>query len=312
MCLPLLVQGQDATALFKKLEPSIVQITTDRGVGSGVLITNDGLILTNYHVIEGANLINIEIKVSTGERVEFSGATLMKIHRANDLALLKVKRGNHTFRAASLARSETDVQTAAVCYALGYPYFHDGKRPTLTITKGIISSDNRVIDGVKFIQVDAAINPGNSGGALVNSRGQVVGIPTAKAIHSDAAGLAIPTYNLAMEQFEEKNDYIEGFPEYVEPEELTLKSDYRVGNGPPIPKIPPSKHYDKTITSKVEFEDSASIELIDLPRDLEYDEQTQVLTWVVSPFAKINTRKALFKVTDSEGNESVEVFTLTR
>ena len=141
------------------------------GTGSGVIISPDGYIVTNNHVIENAS----EIEITLNNRKKLK-AQLIGADKANDIALLKVEA---EFDLPNLPFANSDnVKIGEWVLAVGNPY-----NLTSTVTAGIVSAKGRDLDGNKnieaFIQTDAAVNPGNSGGALVNTRGELVGINTA-------------------------------------------------------------------------------------------------------------------------------------
>jgi serine protease Do len=146
-------------------------------LGSGVIITDNGYILTNNHVVKGAD----EIKVILSDKREFKGKIVGTDPRT-DLAVVKIKAEN--LPAATLGESST-LKTGDIVLAVGTPFGLNS-----TVTMGIVSAVGRsnvgIADYEDFIQTDAAINPGNSGGALVNTSGQVVGINT--AIFSTSGG----------------------------------------------------------------------------------------------------------------------------
>jgi len=157
-------------------------------LGSGVLIGNDGIIVTNNHVIEGAD----EIKVVLSDRREFSARVLGRDKRT-DLAVLKISVKGEPLPFLTLSDSD-QVEVGDLVLAIGNP-FGVGQ----TVTSGIVSALSRNNVGVSnlnsFIQTDAAINPGNSGGALVDMQGRVVGVNTAifsKSGGSLGIGFAIP------------------------------------------------------------------------------------------------------------------------
>ena len=158
-----------------------------RGEGSGVIVESDGYIITNNHVVAGADKLTVSL--DDGRKFE---ATVVGTDAESDLALIKIESSN--LPAATLGDSE-DLETGDWVVAVGSPYGLDH-----TVTAGIVSATQRRNMGVavfeNFIQTDAAINPGNSGGPLVNLKGEVVGINT--AIRSggggnDGIGFAIPT-----------------------------------------------------------------------------------------------------------------------
>ena len=159
----------------------------EQGSGSGVIISDDGYIVTNNHVIEGAT--EILVILNAGE--EYT-AKLVGSDAKTDLAVLKIDAEALTY--AKLGTS-SELRVGETAIAIGNPL---GQEFAGTTTQGIISGLNRsiTIDNktMNLIQTDAAINPGNSGGALVNDHGQVIGINTAKISSSQYEGLgfAIP------------------------------------------------------------------------------------------------------------------------
>ncbi|MBE7653410.1 trypsin-like peptidase domain-containing protein [Tenacibaculum finnmarkense] len=141
------------------------------GTGSGVIISPDGYIITNNHVIAGAS----EIEITLNNRKKLK-AVLIGADKSNDIALLKVETDEAL---PNLAFGNSDnAKVGEWVLAVGNPY-----NLTSTVTAGIVSAKGRDLDGNKnieaFIQTDAAVNPGNSGGALVNTRGELIGINTA-------------------------------------------------------------------------------------------------------------------------------------
>lgn len=141
------------------------------GTGSGVIISADGYIVTNNHVIDNAN--TIEITLNNRKKYE---ATLIGTDPTNDIALLKID-AEMPLPYTPFTNSDT-VKIGEWVLAVGNPY-----NLTSTVTAGIVSAKGRDLEGngniESFIQTDAAVNPGNSGGALVNTRGELVGINTA-------------------------------------------------------------------------------------------------------------------------------------
>jgi Do/DeqQ family serine protease len=159
-----------------------------RSLGSGVLVDAEGLVVTNNHVIEGAD----QVKVSLADKREFEAELVLKDSRS-DLAVLRIKAQNERFPALEFADSDA-LEVGEVVLAIGNP-FAVGQ----TVTHGIVSALARTEVGITdyqfFIQTDAAINPGNSGGALVDLGGRLVGINTAifsRTGGSQGIGFAIP------------------------------------------------------------------------------------------------------------------------
>ena len=188
--------------VYKRTLPSVVNVTSSAlaydffegivpqsGQGSGFILSKDGRILTNYHVIENAQ--NVEVTLSDKHKYP---AQIVLQDKAHDLALLQIT-GAKDLNPAVLSESR-DLQVGQNVFAIGNPFGLSG-----TMTTGIISSIRSVkepqgaaIDNA--IQTDAAINPGNSGGPLLNARGEVIGmntlIATGGAEQSSGIGFAIP------------------------------------------------------------------------------------------------------------------------
>jgi len=205
--------------IVKKVSSSVVAISTNsssansssansdssgkssqqEGVGSGIIFNESGYILTNYHVISGAT--NIKVMLSDGKEVS---AKVVNYDSAADVAVIKLAANTKVPGVAEFGDSDM-LQVGESVVAIGNPL---GKEFIGSVTTGIVSAVNRQVSienkDLKFIQTDAAINPGNSGGPLVNSKGQVIGINTAKIGQEGVEGLgfAIPinTVNPKMEK----------------------------------------------------------------------------------------------------------------
>jgi len=181
--------GLTATQIYDRDSVGVVSIvvTTASGKdsGTGIVLNDEGLIVTNDHVVEGANSITVTASGSSGAS---RAATLVGEEANSDLALIKVDPSGLGLKPLQLA-SSSSVQVGDSVYAIGNPY---GLNETLT--RGIVSALDREIsapDGAKItgaIQTDAALNPGNSGGPLLNEEGEVIGVNS--QIASDAASVA--------------------------------------------------------------------------------------------------------------------------
>ncbi|MDO4636018.1 MAG: trypsin-like peptidase domain-containing protein [Lautropia sp.] len=188
----------------------------DDNMGSGVIATHDGYILTNHHVLGDGT--QIEVILASGERLK---ARLVGSDPDTDLAVLKVEHQNLPTLEFS---TRSNIEVGDVVLAIGNP-FGVGQ----TVTMGIVSALGRTQLGINtfenFIQTDAAINPGNSGGALVDARGQLLGINTAIYSRSGGSlgiGFAIPISIVqeVMQQIIRKGRVIRGYIG-VEPQDLT-------------------------------------------------------------------------------------------
>src|ERR1700728_1940415 len=174
--------------LFRQFFGAVPREQVLRSLGSGVIIDPAGLVVTNYHVIEGAS----EVKVALADKREFDAEVALKDEHS-DLAVLRVKVAGERFPVLDFANSD-ELQVGDVVLAIGDP-FGVGQ----TVTHGIVSALARTQVGISdyqfFIQTDAAINPGNSGGALVDLNGRLVGINSAIYSRSGGSmgiGFAIP------------------------------------------------------------------------------------------------------------------------
>jgi len=189
----------DVRSVVEKAQPSVVAIefnttTTSRGrtvqasgAGSGVIISSDGLVLTNAHVVENAT--NLSVTLSDGTKYS---ATIVGSDATRDIALVQIQ-GASNLSAATLGSSDA-LQVGDGVVAIGNALDLDG---SLTVTSGIVSAKERSLDNGDgstlghLIQTDAAINSGNSGGPLLNMAGEVVGINTAIIQDSQNLGFSI-------------------------------------------------------------------------------------------------------------------------
>ena len=219
---PLVASGSNTiSAIVKKAAVSVVEITTGivnenryvgryvtEGAGSGVIISEDGYIVTNNHVVNGAS--NITVRTNDGTEHE---ATLVGIDARTDLAVIKIDANGLT--PATFADSAT-TEVGELAVAIGNPLGTLGG----TVTNGIISAKDREItiggETMKLLQTSAAVNPGNSGGGLFDAAGNLVGVVNAKSAGSDIEGLgfAIPS-NTVKEVVSELilHGYVSGRPQ---------------------------------------------------------------------------------------------------
>ena len=163
------------------------------GIGSGSIVSNDGYIVTNSHVVSDGDVKEINVLFNNGDTAK---AKLVWNDSSLDLAVIKVdeNKNKENLKAIDIGDSD-EIGVGDRVVAIGNPL---GFELQSTVTSGIISGLNRSVSfntGVQMdglMQTDAAINSGNSGGALLNSQGQLIGINTAKAGNSDGIGFAIP------------------------------------------------------------------------------------------------------------------------
>ena len=240
--------------VVEKVTPAVVGVSTkslvrdqffnvkeQEGLGSGFIINEDGYVVTNYHVINGAQ--EVKVIFSDGKEVN---AKVVNYDAERDIAVIKITDDVKMPGIAQLGDSST-VKAGEEVIAIGNPL---GKEFSSTVTKGIVSSPNRKMktengNVLDYIQTDAAINPGNSGGPLINSKGEVIGINTAKKVGEDIEGIgfAIPinevktrlgslslgitartvTPELAKENKLEEGVYVVGVQEFSPAEKAGLK-----------------------------------------------------------------------------------------
>lgn len=207
------VGGIDIPTIVDNVSDAVVGVSTksvttnvfgfgsqeQEGLGSGVIFSDEGYVLTNYHVIEGAN--QVKVILSTGKEVD---AKVVNYDQNADLAVVKITEDMEMPGVAELGDSD-NIKAGEQVIAIGNPL---GKEYLGTVTTGIISAVSREVqseDGATMnaIQTDTAINAGNSGGPLINSQGQVIGINTAKISGSgvEGIGFAIPI-NAAKEKLD--------------------------------------------------------------------------------------------------------------
>lgn len=183
-------EGYTNKQIYQMVSPSVVGIVTPKADGSGIIMSADGYIITNAHVLENSNG-DIKVFLSTGEYVN---ATLVGTDVQTDLAVIKVSAPN--LKPANFGKS-ADLEIGDRILAIGNP---GGVKFSSSLSVGWVSGLNRVLSDTKLgyslavIQVNASINPGNSGGALINAYGQVVGINSSKISATDYEGMgfAIP------------------------------------------------------------------------------------------------------------------------
>lgn len=191
--------------IAEKVSPSVVSITTNsvrqsylgategEAAGTGIIVSKDGYILTNKHVIEGAQRIEVFLTDGTS----YSDVTVVGTDPLNDIAFLKIKNAKELTPAVLGDSSTVRVGQEVVAIGNSLGQYQN------TVTSGVISGKGRPVTAgdatgrnteslTDLLQTDAAINPGNSGGPLLNRAGQVIGVNTAVAANAQGVGFAIP------------------------------------------------------------------------------------------------------------------------
>jgi serine protease Do len=172
-----------------QLGQAVVQVRTPGGLGSGFFLTEEGYLITNFHVIEGETQIAIEVyqqQKGQLERKVYKQVRIIAMNKFQDLALLKVEdKGAPKFATVPLGDADL-LAVGERVFAIGSPLGLER-----TVTEGIVSTKTRQFQGELYIQTTAQINPGNSGGPLFNLQGEVVGVTNMK-VFGEGLGFAIP------------------------------------------------------------------------------------------------------------------------
>ena len=182
--------------LVKQFGDSVVTVTTPGGLGSGFIISEEGHVITNYHVVEESLKVKVTVfkkGKNAYEKRQLKKVKILALNPLRDLALLKLdvdELGDHKLRPVVIA-SKGDVSVGDLVFAIGNPLGLER-----SVTQGIVSSKTRTMGHLRFIQTDASINPGNSGGPLFNSRGEVVGVVCAGYSFFQGLAFGIPSADL--------------------------------------------------------------------------------------------------------------------
>jgi serine protease Do len=178
---------------------AVVQVRTPVGLGSGFVIHPDGYVITNQHVVSGEHKISVTLfkqGESELEHVQFKKVRIVAMSPHADIALLKIEDGGeHSFKTVPFGDS-TKLRQGQTVFAVGSPLGLDR-----SVSEGIISLTNRVLEGKLFVQTTAQVNPGNSGGPLFNLRGEVVGINDLKLVGIGLEGLSFAIPINALKEF---------------------------------------------------------------------------------------------------------------
>lgn len=172
-------ESEDITGAVAKVEPAVVMVEVEDGVGSGMIVDEAGYILTSNHIVENVQ----SARIIFGGGGQYEGIVIGK-DEFRDLAIVKITAVGFDFPAVTFGDSDT-LEGGEAVIVIGYSLGLEG---STTISKGIVSS-LRYGDFGRYIQTDAAVNPGNSGGPLINLEGKVVGIVTWKVVHEAVEGM---------------------------------------------------------------------------------------------------------------------------
>ncbi|MCH2144223.1 MAG: trypsin-like peptidase domain-containing protein [Phycisphaerales bacterium] len=175
----------------RRLGPAVIKVSTPGGLGSGVIINRDGSAITNAHVVQGETALRATVwfpqSDGTLKRTVIDEVELVAINNHLDLALIRITHPDENSFDFATIEVEDTIEGGEPVFAIGNPLGLER-----TLTQGVVSTRNRAIDGLSFIQTDTPINPGNSGGPLFNSRGEVIGITNMIIGGGQSLGFAIP------------------------------------------------------------------------------------------------------------------------
>jgi serine protease Do len=184
------LRSKPVNELVHQFGEGVISIDTPSGKGSGFIINEDGFAITNNHVIEGETRISVVFYQNTPTglaRRRIDNVEIIALNPFVDLALLKLPPQKDLKLSSVVLGNLDDLNAGDGVFAIGNPLGLER-----SVSQGIVSTRNRVFEGLIYLQTDAAINPGNSGGPLFNLRGEVIGVTNMKANRGDNLGFAIP------------------------------------------------------------------------------------------------------------------------
>jgi serine protease Do len=176
----------------KRIGPAVIKVSTPGGLGSGVIINEDGSAITNAHVVQGETALRATVWFpqadGTLKRTLIDDVELVAVNSHLDLALIRIKHPEGKPFNIATVEIKDEIEGGQLVFAIGNPLGLER-----TLTQGVVSTRNRPFDGLSYIQTDTPINPGNSGGPLFNSRGEVIGITNMIIGGGQSLGFAIPS-----------------------------------------------------------------------------------------------------------------------
>lgn len=190
------LEAADVPELVRRYGDAVVMVKNAAGRGSGFLVSRQGHLITNYHVVEGSTRLQVELFRRTKEgyeKHELKRVRILALHPMRDLALLQldVEELPAGLPTPVVLNDRDDLRVGDLVFAVGNPLGLER-----SVTQGIVSSVTRRMGNLRMIQTDAAVNPGNSGGPLFNARGEIVGVVCAGAVSFDGLAFGIPASDL--------------------------------------------------------------------------------------------------------------------
>jgi serine protease Do len=201
------LEAADVPELVRRHGDAVVMVKTPIGQGTGFIVSSQGHLITNYHVVEGETKIFVTLFRPTKggyEKHELKRARILALQPLRDIALLQLdlKEIEGDPPKPVMICDHDDLRVGDMVFAIGNPLGLER-----SVTQGIVSSTTRTIGHMRLIQTDASINPGNSGGPLFNLRGEVVGIACAGATSFDGLAFGIPASDL-IDFLEHRESYL--------------------------------------------------------------------------------------------------------
>jgi serine protease Do len=201
------LQPAEVPELVKRFGDAVVVVRTAGGLGSGFIISRQGHLITNYHVVEQQTRVTVTLYRRSDQgyqKHDLKRVRILALHPLRDIALLQLDLSElpGTLPEPVVINDQDDVRVGDLVFAIGNPLGLER-----TVTQGIVSSTTRTIGHLRLIQTDASINPGNSGGPLFNARGEVVGIVCAGHVTFDGLAFGIPARDL-IDFLEHRDSYL--------------------------------------------------------------------------------------------------------
>ena len=190
------LEAREVPELVNRFGEAVVMVRNPGGLGTGFLISRDGHLVTNYHVVENNTRLQVTLfrKTDKGfEKNEFRKVRIVALQPLRDLAILQLDPDETKGKLPEpvVLNDRDDLRVGDLVFAIGNPAGLER-----SVTQGIVSSTTRTIDQMRLIQTDAAINPGNSGGPIFNARGEVVAVACAGAAVFEGLAFGIPAHEL--------------------------------------------------------------------------------------------------------------------
>ncbi|MBS0211466.1 MAG: trypsin-like peptidase domain-containing protein [Planctomycetes bacterium] len=190
------LEAADVPTLVKRFGDAVVLVRSPEGLGSGFIISSEGHLITNYHVVERQTKLSVTMfrRTAAGyEKDELKKIKILALQPLRDLALLQLDLTEMKGPAPRpvVINDRDDLHVGNLVFAIGNPLGLER-----SVTQGIVSSTTRTIGHMRLIQTDAAINPGNSGGPMFNQRGEIVGVVCAGATSFQGLAFGIPACDL--------------------------------------------------------------------------------------------------------------------